>query len=540
MEYYDDFPCYSTVKELVLQGAVNGGTKREFLFEDKNGEVVEKTFADVHEDEMRLGAYLRADGLTPPEKIAILSGNSYLWNVVYYTAAAGGYVVVPLDMRLSAAEIVGQLKNCACDALFYSEENAEKAEAVKNDPASTVRRFYNMDDLDGVLAEGEAKRAQYEAAYLSQEVNPADLLTIVYTSGTTGKTKGVMLSHKNVMADVNASLHAVTGGHAIGFLPLNHTYSWVTGLFAGLARSEWGFICTNLRHIYKDIKNYQPVQFAAVPLAVEMIHSRILSNAKRKGSLEALESGIEVSRNFLLCGFDSRREFFSDIHENLGGNLEYILCGGAYLNPKIEQFMYDIGIPIITGYGLTECSPCVTCSRRDNFKIGSVGLPLECCELKIKDPDENGVGEICVRGDNVMMGYYNDPEATAAVFDGDWFLTGDYGYIDGDGFLFFTGRKKNLIILSNGKNVSPEEIESALSEIETVKEVLVYEEAGKITAEFWLDTEKFPDAGQTIRDEVARVNGTLAEFKRVQAVKTRDTEFPKTTTLKIIRNNRGV
>ena len=536
MEYYDDFPIYSTVKELVLNGAEAGGDKREFLFEDKNGDTVEKTFSDVHEDEMRLGSFLRRQGLTPPMKIAILSGNSYLWNVVYYTAAAGGFVVVPLDMRLSAPEIVGQLQNCSCDALFYSDENAEKAEAVKNDPASTVRYFYDMDALDPILAEGETLRGEYEAAFLSCDVKPEDLLTIVYTSGTTGKTKGVMLSHKNVMTDVNASLHAVTGGHAIGFLPLNHTYSWVTGLFAGLVRSEWGFICTNLRHIYKDIKNHQPCQFAAVPLAVEMIYSRILSNAKRKGSLDGLMQGIEVSRNFLLTGFDSRREFFSEIHENLGGNLEYILCGGAYLNPKIEQFMYDIGIPIITGYGLTECSPCVTCSRRDNFKIGSVGLPLECNELKIKDPDENGIGEILVRGDNVMMGYYNDPEATAAVFEDGWFKTGDYGYIDEDGFLFFTGRKKNLIILSNGKNVSPEEIESAMSEIETVKEVLVYEENGRITGEFWLDTDKFPDAKETLKAEVDRVNAELSEFKRVQVIKTRDTEFPKTTTLKIIRN----
>ena len=538
MKIYDDFPVYSTVKELVLEGAARGGDKREFVFEDDDGAIRERSFFEVHEDEMRLGAYLRAKGLTPPMKIAILSENTYMWNVIFYTAAAGGFVIVPMDMRLEGGEIAGQLENCACDILFYSAQNEEKAEAVKASAGCTVKHFFPIAEIGDMLAEGETVRADYEEAFLSEEVLPENLLTIVYTSGTTGKTKGVMLSHKNIMTDVNASLRAVTGGHAIAFLPLNHTYSWVTGLFAGLVRCEWGFICTNLRHIYRDIQNYHPHQFAAVPLAVEMIYSRIISSAKRKGNYDALMNGIEVSRNFLLCGFDSRKEFFSDIHENLGGELEYILCGGAYLNPKIEQFMNDIGIPIMTGYGLTECSPCVTCSRRDFYKIGSAGLPLDCNELKIKDPDENGVGEILVKGDNVMMGYYNDPAATAAVFEDGWFKTGDFGYIDEDGFLFFSGRKKNLIILSNGKNVSPEEIEGVMSDIEFVREVLVYEENGRITGEFYLDTDKYPDAKDRLRDEVLRVNKEMAEFKRISVIKTRDEPFPKTTTLKIIRNNR--
>ena len=536
MKIYDDFPIYATVKELVLGGAERGGDKREFMFEDENGTVQERSFNEVHEDEMRLGAYLYSRGVRPPMKIAILSENSYMWNVIFYTVAAGGFVVVPMDMRLEAPEIVNQLENCDCDALFYSAENAHKAEAVRTSPGCTVKYFFPIAEIDGMIAEGETLRGKYEAAFLAPEVKPEELFAIVYTSGTTGKTKGVMLSNKNIMTDINSSMSVLNGGHAIAFLPLNHTYSWVTGLFAGLARNEWGFICTNLRHIYRDIQDYHPVQFAAVPLAVELIYTRIISSAKRKGNYEALMSGIEMSKNFLLCGFDSRREFFSDIRDALGGELDYILCGGAHLNPKIEEFMNDIGIPIITGYGLTECSPCVTCSRREYFKIGSMGLPLDCNEVIIHDPDENGVGEIWVRGDNVMMGYYNDPEATASVFEGDWFKTGDYGRIDEDGFLFFSGRKKNLIILSNGKNVSPEEIESLLSDIEFVKEVLVYEENNRIAAEFYLDEEKFPDAKERLKAEVDRVNDEMAEFKHVSIIKTRDTEFPKTTTLKIIRN----
>ncbi len=537
MKVYDDFPIYSTVKELVLDGAVRGGDKREFMFENEKGEVEERSFRQTHEDEMRLGAYLFSKGLRPPMKIAILSENTYMWNAIFYTIAAGGFVVVPMDMRLEAAEIVAQLENCECDALFYSAQNGEKAEAVRNSPGCTVRYFFPIAEIEPILAEGEGLRAQYEEALLSAEVKPEDLFTIVYTSGTTGKTKGVMLSNKNIMTDINSSMRALTGGHAIAFLPLNHTYSWVTGLFAGLARTEWGFICTNLRHIYRDIQDYHPHQFAAVPLAVEMIYSRIISSAKRKGSYDDLMNGIEMSRNFLLCGFDSRREFFSEIHDNLGGELEYILCGGAHLNPKIEEFMNDIGIPIITGYGLTECSPCVTCSRREYFKIGSMGLPLDCNEVKIHDPDENGVGEIYVRGDNVMAGYYNDPETTAEAFDGDWLKTGDYGRIDDEGYLWFTGRKKNLIVLSNGKNVSPEIIEGKLvSAIHYVKEALVFEKNNRICAELYLDEEEGREMREHLAEDVKEVNATLADFMQIGTFTVRDTEFPKTATLKIKRN----
>nr|MCR5041176.1 AMP-binding protein [Clostridia bacterium] len=358
MQYFDGFPIYTTVKELVLEGAARGGDKLEFVFEDDDGTEQRRTFKEVHEDEMRLGAYLAKNGIAPPMKIAILSENSYMWNVVYYAAAAGGFVIVPLDVRLSAAEIAYQMENCACEVLFYSTDNEDKANT-----ASSVRYRFNMDLLGPVLEEGEAARAEFEEKFLSYPVEPEDLLAIVYTSGTTGKTKGVMLSHKGVMTDINASLHANTGGHAIAFLPLNHTYSWVTGLYAGLIMNEWGFICTRITRIYKDIKKYKPRQFAAVPFAVEMIYNKIISNAKLNGKYDLLMKGIETSRNFLLSGFDARRELFADIHEQLGGELEYIMCGGAYLDPKIEQFMYDIGIPVITGYGMTECSPCVTCSR---------------------------------------------------------------------------------------------------------------------------------------------------------------------------------
>ena len=224
------------------------------------------------------------------------------------------------------------------------------------------------------------------------------------------------------------------------------------------------------------------------------------------------------------------------IIDNLGGNLNMIICGGTSLDPKYEEGMRDFGIDVFNGYGLTECSPAITCNRPGKFKPGTVGTPIGCCEVKINEPDEDGVGEIYVKGTNVMVGYYNDPEATAEVFDGDWFKTGDFGRIDKDGFLFMVGRKKNLIILSNGKNVSPEEIEEkVMSTIPYVKEILVYQEGDKILGEMFLNEEDYPDARDKVDADIKAVNAEMPAFKRITKITVRDTEFPKTTTMKIAR-----
>lgn len=535
-EYYDDFPPQSTLKELVYSGAERGGDNRQFIWEDENENQYERTFREVHEEENKLGAFLQLHGIGKNSKVSILGENSYEWHVIYYSLAVDGCIIIPSDPRLPANEIAWQYAECGCEAVFYSEENAEKVDIIKKTPGVALKQWFAIKDYEKFLNEGESADEKYLKAYHDVPVAPEDLACICYTSGTTGKTKGVMLTHKSIMTALNASCHALMGENGIGFLPLNHTYAWASGLFASLVRVKWGYICTNLRHVYNDIKKYKPYQFAAVPLIVEMVYNAIISKAKRNGNYEKLMNGIKTSRNFMLSGIDMRREMFSEIHESLGGNLHYIICSGAYLNPEIEEFMHDIGIPIITGYGLTECSPCVAVTRMYNYRMGSVGLPIECCEVTVHEPDANGIGELYVKGDNIMIGYYNDPVSTAEAFDGEWLKTGDYGYIDKDGYIFFTGRKKNLIILSNGKNVSPEEIEIHLQKIEYVKEVICYGENGRIVGEFYLDEEEYPDAKQRLKADVAEVNKTLADYKQVAIIRTRDEEFPKTTTMKIIRN----
>ncbi len=532
---FADFPDFETLKDIVLYGAKTGQDKKQYMFYNFDNKVETKTFNQMNYDTRGLGQYLYSLGIRG-KKVAILSENSYYWITCYYSIITGKNAAIPLDPKLPFEELAELMVRSKCDAVYYSDDFIDAVELMKKTEGVVVQEYIHIEDFYSLIEKGHQSLKDGAEDYLLDEVKPEDLAAIVYTSGTTGKSKGVMLSHRNIATDVITSCRVLTGGHAIGFLPLHHAFSWVSALFSGTLIAEYGFICRSIKDIQKDLATYHPQNFAAVPLAVETIYKKIWYTAKKNGKEEKLKKGIKLSNFLLKFGIDVRRKLFKEIIDNLGGELEFIICGGAYLDEKYERGMYEFGFQIINGYGITECSPAVTCNRLDNFKFGSAGIPLPCNEIKIHDPDEDGVGEIYVRGTNVMMGYYDDPEATAAAFDGDWFKTGDYGYIDKDGFLFFRGRKKNLIVLSNGKNVSPEEIEDKLSSIDYVKEVVVYEENNFITAEFFLDTVNVPDAKDRIKGDVNEINKKMPMYKQVARVKTRDTEFPKTTTLKILRN----
>lgn len=532
---YAQIPDLQTVKEIVLYGAEHGADKKQYMFQNFAGEVETKTFRQVFHDVHGLGQMLYGKGLRG-KKVAILSLNSYYWIAAYYAVITGKMTVIPLDPKLCDEDLTELMERSGCDAIFYSGAYESAVAMMRADDKVRLTEYIPLDDFDALVQQGHDLLKSGAEDYIADEVLPGDLAFIVYTSGTTGKSKGVMLSQNNVASDAIAAVRVMTGGHAIGFLPLNHTFSWVGALFTGCLLTNWGYICPSIKDIQKDLTTYKPQNFSAVPLVVETIYERIWRTAQKGGKADLLKKGLRISRALQKIGIDVRRKIFRQIIDNLGGNLEMIVCGGAYMDEKYERGMYDFGIQIINGYGITECSPAVTCNRLDNFRFGSLGLPLPCNEVMIHNPDPEGVGEIYVRGSNVMLGYYDEPEATKEAFDGDWFKTGDYGYMDADGFLYFRGRKKNLIVLSNGKNVSPEELEDKLSTIPYVLEVLVYEENKSIVAEFFLNTADYPDAPQQLRGDVDAINRKLPLYKQVGKIKVRDTEFPKTTTLKIIRN----
>ena len=530
-------PEFETVKEIVVKGVKKGGDKRQYVFLDQHTkEECERSFNQTWAEIRAIGSLFFGRGLNGGKKIAIIGENCFEWMVVYYATLVGGNITVPMDCKLPAEDLADQLIRCDCDALVYTKKFASMAEDFKNDSSIPAMQYFDISkDYNEFLKEGNEVIANGDLSFENAEVKPEDLACIAYTSGTTAKSKGVMLTHKNIASNCSSACRAHTGRHAIGFLPLNHTYAWVSALFSSYILTEWGYLCDGIGNIQGDLKKYQPYNFSGVPLVVETIYDRIWKTARKTGREDILKKGLKISNILMKLGIDRRRKIFKTIIDNLGGNLNMIVCGGANLDPKYEKGMHDFGIEIYNGYGMTECSPAITCNRPGKIKFGSVGVPLDCCEIKINNPDEEGVGEIYVKGTSVMVGYYNEPEATAAAFDGEWFKTGDHGRIDEDGFLFIVGRKKNLICLSNGKNVSPEELEDKLSRIDYVKEVLVYEENKKIVAEFFLNEEDYPDARAKLKGDVDEFNRNMPIFKNVNKIKIRDDEFPKTTTLKIAR-----
>ena len=531
---YGNIPDMNTVKEIVLRGAKLGQDKKQYVFKNLEGNTQTKTFNEVFYDATGLGQHLYTLGMRG-KKVAILSDNSYYWIAAFYAIVTGKITAIPLDPKLPKEDLTDLMVRSGCNAIIYTEDFAPAIEMMKENPEVVLTEYLKIEDFDEIVRMGHNELDGGAENYLDDTVTGDDLGFIDYTSGTTGKSKGVMLSQKNVASNAIATCRAMTGGQTVAFLPFNHTLSWASALFASPLLSEWGYLCDSLRNLQKDMVEYHPQHITAVPLAVETIYKRIWFTAKKEGKEEKLKTGLKISKFLMKFGIDVRRKLFKEVIDNLGGNLEMIICGGAFLDPKYENGLFDLGIQVINGYGTTECSPIITCNRLSNFKFGSAGYALECNDVMIKDPDDEGVGEVYAKGTNVMQGYYNDPEATAEAFDGDWYKTGDYGYMDEDGFLYLRGRKKNLIVLSNGKNVSPEELEDKLMSIDYIKEVVVYEENGAITAEFFLDTVTYPDAESRIKGDVRALNKTMPAFKQISKIKTRDKEFPKTTTLKIKR-----
>jgi len=351
---------------------------------------------------------------------------------------------------------------------------------------------------------------------------------IIYTSGTTGDPKGVMLTQKNLMADaIGAANNVFVSGPALLTLPLHHTFAFTASIIASLIYGVSICISRNLRTFQKDMEQYSPQYMFVVPLYVETLYKGIWKAAREQKKDSLLRTLIRISNLLRKLGLDLRRKMFRTVLEQFGGKLDLIICGGAFLEQRYIDGMEDIGIQVLNGYGITECSPVVAVNRNRWSKPGSIGLPLPCCEVQIQD------GEICVKGDLVMAGYYQDEATTGSAIQDGWFHTGDLGYVDEDGFLFITGRKKNLIILNNGKNVSAEELEAQILQIAGVEEVIVYGEDGHITAEIFSET---PDG---IREKIMALNQKLPPYKRIQRIKFRETPFEKTTTQKIKRKSRN-
>ncbi len=525
--------------------------------ENPNGDKVTKlTYSRVRDDVRDYGTALIELGCRD-KKCAIIGATSYGWIYSYFALTVIGAVTVPCDKELSSDELCATADRAECSFVFYGGEIADKVRDMKERLPGVTFICMNgraIDDdrtLRTLIARGGDLFANGDNSYYDYEIDPDRLASIVFTSGTTGKGKGVMLSQTNMVSDMTQGMYnfAITP-KTLCVLPLHHTFGSTINIVGHFAQGSEIYLTSGLKYFLKEMKEQQPSHLILVPLFVETVYKRIWATAEKNGQADLLRKMMKVSNGLRKTGIDLRKKFFRSILSMFGGKLEMIICGGAALNQNIIDTFDAIGITVLNGYGITECAPLISCNRNKYQKTGSVGTPIIGEQVKIKDPDENGEGEICVKGPNVMLGYYKDEEATAAVFDSEgYFCTGDYGKLDEDGWIYITGRLKNLIIFSNGKNVYPEEIETEIQGIYGVSEVVVYAGNSKsnpekevIVAEIYPDFDalklkNIDDPQKYFKDKVAEINKKAVSYKNVGYVKIRNTEFIKNTSKKITRFN---
>jgi len=546
------------LRDLVVSNAQMYGDKALYIYKD-NGEDRTFTYNDNLNDMNRLGTAFAEIGQLG--KVTGVIGDTHpSYMTAYYATVNGNGTIVPLDKELGDEQLIGFINISEISALVYTAsfngrltKLADKIPGVKHfipiapdeaeaaDPLTTP--YADLLALGQKLLDGGDRR------YLDIEIDMEKMCSLIFTSGTTGTAKGVMLCQRNLAYATNASVHSMeydTRNTLCSVLPLSHTYEVTCGHFAASNIGATITINDSLKNALRNFKHYKPNLLMVVPLFVETIHKRIWSEIEKKGMTKKVKAAMAMSNALLKVGIDVRDKLFSQITEPFGGELKSFVCGGAPLNPQLIKDFNSFGIFVLEGYGITECSPLVAVNRPGKERAHSVGTPVYGCEVKIDLSEGETTGEILVKGENVMLGYYRNEEATKEVFTDDgWFRTGDIGYMDKDGYIFITGRKKNVIILSNGKNVFPEEVEEYLGTIDTILETVVIGRKNDnndivITAVVYPDFTKYE--GKThdeiladIKASVNAVNKKLPVFKQVREVEIRDTEFEKTTTRKIKR-----
>ncbi len=526
---YYEMPEISDFRQFVDFMAKNYGEKTVFIYEEDKAEK-SVTYTRFTDDINALAAYLAAEGISD-EKIVVYGENSYEWIVTYFAAVVSGNVIVPVDKELSGEEVKNLVCDCGAKVLVYSAAKEKTIDEVK-DGMTTVDSFFAINDVKTLFEKGAEILAK-DSSVLTLAQDTEKLCALIYTSGTTGNPKGVMLCQRNLMFDMcNSCRNLLEPPNTVVVLPLNHTFGMMAGILCQVYAGYTTYINNNLRNVLRDINRLKPQHISVVPLFADTFYKGIWKNARKSGKDKILKILIKVSNGLRKAGIDLRRVFFKSVIDAFGGNLEMLIVGGAPLDLKVAKGFEDLGITVIGGYGITECSPIISTDRNCDYKFGSAGLPIPGVEVKVDSPDENGEGELLVKGPIVMLGYYNNPQATAEVFEGEWFRTGDFGRVDDEGFIFITGRKKNIIITPNGKNVYPEEIEAVIQKVEGIGEVVVYEDNKLICAEIYTET---PDERDRIKTDVLALNKTLPSYKQIQKVVFRDTEFEKTTTKKIKR-----
>ncbi len=548
---------FNTIKEMMNLAVRDAGSNIAFEYRnEKDKEKIEKiTYKEFQEDTYYLGTALSEIGINN-NHIAVIGDNSYKWLTVYITTLKSNSVLVPIDKELPKTDIINILKNSDSEVLFYAGKYEKYIEDFKSE-LPNIKYFIGFDreaDEENVLSYekimklGKEKYEGGDTSYTGIEHKDTNVLKLlVYTSGTTGNPKGVMLTEHNLVSSVyNALLIADIKTKCLSVLPYHHTYEAIPGILVALHKHATICINDSLKNVLKNLQLYKPDYIYLVPAFTEVFYKNIWNTVRKQGKETGLKFLIKISNVLRKLGIDLRAKLFKSIHEAFGGNLQEIICGGAPIRPEIGKFFNDIGVMLLNGYGITECSPLVSVNRPKFNDSSTVGVILPCCSVKIKNPNEDGDGEIWVKGDVVMMGYYKDEERTNKVLKDGWFNTEDFGKVNSKGQLVINGRKKNVIVLTNGKNVYPEEIENYILRIPYVQETIVKpikNEIGQevsLCAEVFLNEEKVKEMNienieEQLKKDIAKETKELPSYKHITKIEIRKTEFVKTTTNKIKR-----
>lgn len=546
------------LRHLVQSSAEAFGDKVLYYYFE-NGEKKEFTYNDLWENMNCLGTAFAQLGLLG-KHIAVIGDTHPAWVVTYLAAVNGNSVIVPLDKELLEEQIVGFLNLAEVEAIVYTDCFNNKL-LKWADQLPNIKYFIpihadgesiaapNVRSFDELIEMGKMALNAGNQTYVTHTIDMNALCAIIFTSGTTGTSKGVMLSQKNLTAAVNSSCQSMcydSKNTFVSFLPVHHTYEMTCGQLGAINIGGTMLINDSLKHTMRNLTAFKPNTLVLVPLFVETMYKKIWEEIKKRNMTQKVRAAIKLSNALLKIGIDKRKTFFAPIINSLGGNLESIVCGGAPLNPQLVKDFYAFGITIFEGYGITECAPLVSVNPYYGLRLRSVGKPVIGCDVKIDYDEGQSTGEILVKGDNVMMGYYKNEEATKAVFTEDgYFRTGDIGYMDADNYIYITGRKKNVIILSNGKNVFPEEIEEYLAQIPQILESVVVGRKNAndeivITAIVVPDMEQFADQSPdnvytTIKEAILKINKKLPTFKQIKDIEIRYEQFEKNTSRKIKR-----
>ena len=559
-------PLYSVenitdLKEMLNLSTKKYGSKTAFLTKNDHSIYQEISYKKFRDDVESLGTYLYSK-FGEDLKVAIIGQNCYEWSVSYLATVNGLGIAVPIDKELPSDEIVSLLKRSGTQVVIYSSRFKDKILPYTSE-LPDLKFLVNMHEqalgsessFHDLLTLGKQLIDEGELRYIESEINNEDLAVILFTSGTTAASKGVMLSHKNICENLMAMCNMTfidENDIFLSVLPLHHTYECTCGFLCPIYRGATVAYCEGLKHIQDNLKESKATIMLGVPLLFEGMYKKIIDKATHeKATKRKFEFALKLTKGLRKIHIDIRKTLFKQIHNVFGGNLRMFVSGAAGIDPDVSKGFRDLGILTIQGYGLTEASPIVTLNRNCDYRDASAGLPLPNLVVKISEADDEGIGEIITKGPSIMLGYYNDEKATKKVLKNGWLLTGDLGYIDKDKFVYITGRKKNVIITKNGKNVFPEEIEAKLMKCQYIAEVVVKEDCSdsdvtiisalihpnidKVIEDFKAGILKDPNVNELLREVIRDYNKTAVIYKKIKKFTIREEEFEKTTTKKIKR-----